>query len=258
MNNCFTGAAGSGEHRAARLPIINLIDLASRLSDPLKEASPFWLPRHREHRMRILLADDHHLVREAIATYLTRAASDVSCVEAADIQQVRERLADDTGFDLIILDYRMPGMNGLGGLDEVKALLPGARVAIMSGVMDADEAERALARGAAGVIMKSLRGTALLTALRLMAAGEIYVPGAVLNARAGWQAGRQSFDNLTPREMDCIEHLVHGSPNREIAMRLAISEITVKLHLNSAFKKMGARNRSDAVRIAMLHGVSGV
>jgi len=58
--------------------------------------------------------------------------------------------------------------------------------------------------------------------------------------------------------MDCIEHLVHGSPNREIAARLAISAATVKLHLNSAFKKMGARNRSDAVRIAMLQGVSGV
>ena len=63
---------------------------------------------------------------------------------------------------------------------------------------------------------------------------------------------------LTPRELDCIEHLVSGSPNREIAARLAISAITVKLHLVSAFKKMGARNRSDAVRIAMLQGVSGL
>jgi two-component system nitrate/nitrite response regulator NarL len=208
--------------------------------------------------MRILIADDHHLVREAIASYLTRAASDISCVEAADFHQVRERLAGDTSFDLIILDYRMPGMNGLAGLDEVKARLPRARVAIMSGVMDSGEAERALERGAAGVIMKSLRGTALLTALRLMAAGETYVPGAVLDALPGRSAARPSFDNLTPREMDCIEQLVRGSPNREIATRLAIAEVTVKLHLNSAFKKMGARNRSDAVRIAMLQGVSGL
>src|SRR5262249_15571707 len=115
--------------------------------------------------MKLLLADDHHLVREAIATYLTRAAPDISCVEAADFQQVRERLADSADFDLIILDYRMPGMNGLGGLDEIKAKLPHVRVAIMSGVMDGSEAGRALERGAAGVIMKSLRGTALLNAL---------------------------------------------------------------------------------------------
>jgi two-component system, NarL family, nitrate/nitrite response regulator NarL len=208
--------------------------------------------------MRILLADDHHLVREAIATYLTRAAPDISCVEAADFPQVRERLAADSSFDLIILDYRMPGMNGLGGLDEVKSRLPDARVAIMSGVMDADDAERALERGAAGVIMKNLRGTALLTALRLMAAGETYVPAAVLNALPGRHVSRPSFDNLTPREMDCIEQLVRGSPNREIAACLAIAEVTVKLHLNSAFKKMGARNRSDAVRIAMLQGMSGL
>jgi two-component system, NarL family, nitrate/nitrite response regulator NarL len=208
--------------------------------------------------MKILLADDHHLVREAIASYLTRAAPDIVCVEASDLQQVRERLQADTKYDLVILDYRMPGMNGLAGLDEVKHCLPRTPVAILSGAMDGGEAERALERGAAGVIMKNLRGTALLTALRLMAAGETYVPRAVVDALPGRHAGRPSFDNLTPRELDCIEQLVHGSPNREIASRLTISEITVKLHLNSAFKKMGARNRSDAVRIAMLQGMSGL
>jgi DNA-binding NarL/FixJ family response regulator len=208
--------------------------------------------------MRILLADDHHLVREAIASYLTRAAPDISCIEASDFQQVRERLDDARGFDLVILDYRMPGMNGLAGLDEVKRRLPETPVAVLSGAMDAEEAERALERGAAGVIMKNLRGTALLTALRLMAAGETYVPRAVVNALSGRVGARASFDNLTPRELDCIAHLLRGSPNREIAERLAIAEITVKLHLNSAFKKMGARNRSDAVRIAMLQGMSGI
>lgn len=208
--------------------------------------------------MRILLADDHHLVREAIASYLTRAAPDIVCIEAADFQQVRERIADGSAFDLVILDYRMPGMNGLAGLEEVKANLPQTPVAILSGAMDAGEAERALERGAAGVIMKNLRGTALLTALRLMATGETYVPRAVINALPRRAAARPSFGNLTPRELDCVEQLVRGSPNREIAARLAISEITVKLHLNSAFKKMGARNRSDAVRIAMLQGMSGI
>src|SRR5579872_7137008 len=99
--------------------------------------------------MRILLADDHHLVREAIASYLVRAAPDIVCIEASDFQQVRERLGRDNAFDLVILDYRMPGMNGLAGLDAVKALLPKTPVAILSGAMDTDDAERALERGAA-------------------------------------------------------------------------------------------------------------
>jgi two-component system nitrate/nitrite response regulator NarL len=182
--------------------------------------------------MKILLADDHHLVREAIASYLTRAATDISCVEASDFPQARERLEDDDGFDLVILDCRIPGMKGLAGLDEVKERLPETPVALMSGAMDAEEAERALERGAAGVIMKNLRGTAPLTALRLMAAGETYVPRAVVNALgnslAGRHTARRSFDNLTPREMDCLEQLVRGLPNREIAERLAISAVTVK------------------------------
>ena len=210
--------------------------------------------------MRLLFADDHHLVREAIATYLTRVAPDISCVEASDFQQVRERLAHDTDFDLIILDYRMPGMNGLAGLDEIKTKLPQARVAIMSGAMDSGEAERALERGAAGVIMKSLRGTALLTALRLIAAGETYVPGAVVNALPGRHAGGASVARQSrPRaKWTASNTWCAARPTARSADRLAISATTVKLHLNSAFKKMGARNRSDAVRIAMLQGVSGV
>jgi DNA-binding NarL/FixJ family response regulator len=149
--------------------------------------------------MRILLADDHHLVREAIASYLTRAAPDISCMEAADFHQVRERLDDERSFDLVILDYRMPGMNGLAGLDEVRKRLPDTPVAVLSGAMGTEEAERALERGAAGVIMKNLRGTALLTARRLMAAGETYVPRAVVNALPGRPGQSASFDNLTRR-----------------------------------------------------------
>jgi two-component system, NarL family, nitrate/nitrite response regulator NarL len=98
----------------------------------------------------------------------------------------------------------------------------------------------------------------LLTALRLMAAGETYVQRSVVGALPGRHPARRSFDNLTPRELDCLEQLVRGSPNREIAERPAISQVTVRLHLNSAFKKMGARNRTDAARIAMLQGISGL
>jgi two-component system nitrate/nitrite response regulator NarL len=216
--------------------------------------------------MRILLADDHHFVREAIANYLSRVAKDITCAEAADLLQVKERLAAATAdFDLIILDYHMPGMNGLSGLDEIKALVPRTPVAVMSGGIERSEAVRALERGAIGIIMKDLRGTALLSALRLMTSGETYVPLSLLNSgQSGPSAEtrtrelRAAFGNLTPREFDCVKLLARGTTNREIAAGLAISEVTVKLHLNSAFKKMGARNRSDAVRIAMMNGIDGL
>jgi two-component system, NarL family, nitrate/nitrite response regulator NarL len=212
--------------------------------------------------MKILLADDHHFVREAIANYLSRAAKDIVCTEAADLLQVKEKLAIAADFDLIILDYHMPGMNGLAGLDEIRKLVPDIRVAIMSGAIDRSVAVQAIERGAIGIIMKDLRGTALLSALRLMSSGETYVPLSLLNsAQAGPSSEKRSrelravFGNLTPREFDCVKLLARGTTNREIAAGLAISEVTVKLHLNSAFKKMGARNRSDAVRIAMMNGI---
>jgi len=209
------------------------------------------------------LADDHHFVREAIANYLSRVAKDIVCSEVADLLQAKEKLAVDAAFDLIMLDYQMPGMNGLSGLDEIKKLVPNVPVAIMSGSIDQAEALRALERGAIGIILKDLRGTALLSALRLMSSGETYVPISLLNkAQSGSSAEKRSrelrvaFGNLTPREFDCVKLLAQGTTNREIAAGLAISEVTVKLHLNSAFKKMGARNRSDAVRIAMMNGIA--
>jgi DNA-binding NarL/FixJ family response regulator len=215
--------------------------------------------------MRILIADDHHFVREAIATYLMRVAKDISCVEAADLQQVKEKLALDREFDIVLLDYRMPGMNGLAGLDVVRQMIPNVPVAIMSGAMEREEAVEALQRGACGILMKDLRGTALLNALRLIASGETYVPRSLVDAgRTDGAADgrckqlRASFGHLTPREFDCVKFLTRGATNREIANGLGISEITVKLHLNSAFKKMAARNRSDAVRIALLNGINAL
>jgi two-component system nitrate/nitrite response regulator NarL len=213
--------------------------------------------------LKILLADDHHLVREALVHFLTRAARDISCVEAADIDQACEKLASTADIDMVMLDFHMPGMNGFAGLDAVRQLRSDIPVVIISGQIAAAQAREALARGAIGVIPKDLRGTALLGALRLMAAGEAYLPPALATAVDNGMGRldrelRQALGSLTAREFDCIRRLVHGDSNKAIAETLSLSEVTVKGHLNHAYKKMGARSRSDAVRIAMLQGLEAL
>jgi two-component system, NarL family, nitrate/nitrite response regulator NarL len=217
--------------------------------------------------MRILLADDHTIVREAVGAFLTRIGGDIAIVEAATLEQAVERAGEKGPFDLVMLDYNMPGMNGLAGLDVMRGTIGTVPIAIFSGQITADEAAQALKRGANGIILKDVRGTALISALRLIAAGETYIPHSLIaalqsngahapNSQDGQM--RAHLGNLTRREMQSVQQLCRGISNREIGAALELSEITVKLHLHSAFKKMGARNRSDAVRIAMLKGLTAL
>jgi two-component system, NarL family, nitrate/nitrite response regulator NarL len=214
--------------------------------------------------VRVLLVDDHHVVREAIAIFLRRAAADIDVVGANSVDQALERIAGHDPFDIILLDYKMPGMNGLAGLSTVSSAATGVPVAILSGEISAEDSRVAMDRGARGIILKTIHGTALVSALRQIVAGEISVP-ASLRQPAGTPVDdggnaqmRQQLGNLTPREMDCVRLLARGATNRQIATELSLAEVTVKLHLHAAYKKMGARHRSDAVRIAMLNGMTAL
>jgi two-component system nitrate/nitrite response regulator NarL len=214
--------------------------------------------------MRLLLADDHHLVREALSFYLRQTAVDVTVIEAASLGEALERAEDDQ-LDAVILDLRMPGMNGLAGLGAMQAKVRGVPVVILSGNIGRQEAMEALKRGAAGVISKELRGPALINALKLVLAGETYIPPTLVDEPVGGFAGaplasqlneRAALGNLTRREFEAVKLLAGGLSNREIAKVMTLAEVTVKLHLHNAFQKMGARSRADAVRIALQKGVA--
>jgi DNA-binding NarL/FixJ family response regulator len=214
----------------------------------------------------LLLADDHHLVREALSYYLRQTTDGVQVEEAATLGEALGKADRAAAFDAVILDLCMPGMDGLAGLEQMCGRVPGVPVVILSGNIGRAEAMEALRRGAAGVISKELRGPALINALRLVLAGETFVPSTLVDeagadsppapAPQGDAAQRAALGNLTRRELEAVRLLAEGHSNREIAGAMGLAEVTVKLHLHNSFQKMGARSRADAVRIAIQRGAA--
>ena len=209
--------------------------------------------------MKVLLADDHRLVREGLKLLIGRLGDDVDVLEAGDFEQALSLAEGAEGLDLIILDLSMPGMDGLAGLERMCGLRPEVPVVILSGTFERKLVLDALMRGAHGYIPKTLGGKAMLSALQLVVAGEKYVPSIVLeDGGASPSAAIDAqipLDNpirkLTRRERDVLSLLAEGHPNKEIARRLELQEVTVKVHLKGVFRKLGATNRTQAVRIAI-------
>jgi two-component system, NarL family, nitrate/nitrite response regulator NarL len=198
--------------------------------------------------MKILLADDQELVRDTIAAFLGREP-DIEVEVAGDLPAAVDLVRRNGPFDLVLLDYMMPGMNGLSGLGTVKALTKGKPVAILSGSAPRAVAEQALAEGAAGFLPKTMSTRSLIAAVRFMAAGEVYAPMRMMSERDADVPTVQGAQ-LTPREMDVLRRLCRGLPNKEIARELDLQEVTVKLHVKTLCRKINAANRTQAAMIA--------
>lgn len=208
--------------------------------------------------MRLVLADDHTLFREALCYYLRECADNVEILEAGDLDGALAAARRGKP-DLMLLDFVMPGMEGVKGIRRARAQMPATPLVILSGNISQQEAAEALAAGATSVISKELSGDALRKALGRILAGEriVAAPRWQEPRKDGERAGAALPFGLTPRELDAMRLLLRGMADKAIAHELGIAAVTVRLHLYHAFRKMGARNRLDAVRIALQAGIAG-
>ena len=150
----------------------------------------------------------------------------------------------------------MPGMNGLQGVEIMHRLHPAVPVVILSGHVEREEVLAAVRAGAAGYIPKTISGMALTNALRLVLAGESYLPPSILLDNGSDEPKKKTtpLSSLSVREREILGYLIEGQTNKEIARRLDLQEITIKIHLRNVYRKIGAVNRAQAVRIAMSSG----
>ncbi|WP_421907138.1 response regulator [Mameliella sp.] len=194
--------------------------------------------------MRILIADDHDLLRDTLVAFLG-ATDGLQGGTAASYAEAVTRIREDERYDLVLLDYKMPGMAGLDSLREALTIDGGQRVALISGEATREIAEQALEMGAAGFVPKTLPAKSLVNAIRFMAMGEKYAPIDFMTAQEE-ETAHPLTDKLTPREMDVLNGLSGGKSNKEIARDLGLTEPTVKLHMKTLYRKLGVNNRTRA------------
>jgi two-component system NarL family response regulator len=207
-------------------------------------------PLARSKQIRVVIADDHPVVREGISA-LVKSQNDMRVVsEAANGRQALQEFLRHRP-DVLLLDLRMPEMNGIEVIQAILKKAPEAKIIVLSTYSGDEDIYQALQAGAKAYLLKDSPRAQLLESIRGVCSGRLSIPPAI----GAQLAARMQAPKLTKRETDVIKLMAAGKSNKEIGASIKVTEGTVKVHIGRILKKLGARGRTEAIRMALERGI---
>jgi DNA-binding NarL/FixJ family response regulator len=205
--------------------------------------------------IRILIVEDHTLVREAVAQTLRHLEEGVECVEARCADEALAKLEAGGEWDLAVIDLMLPDMNGFSLLAVLAKRFPDVPAVVVSALDDGSTVQRAMKGGASGFVPKSCSGEEMLKAVRTVLDGGVYAPATIgtEGRRRGAVPVQERF-GLTAAQTRVMELLAQGKTNREIADLLGLSEGTIKVHMSAIFRALNVSSRAQALVVIARHG----
>lgn len=205
--------------------------------------------------MKFIVADDHELIRESLKAQLTAIEPEADVIEAATLDDLDTEVSNHNGADLLLLDLGMPDGDAMTALASLCNRFPDMPVAVVSASEDRATIEKAIDCGAAGYIPKSMAMNVMISAIRLILSGGVYLPETLLKSQPAAPAKSESVkeqapEQLTERQLDVLCLMREGMANKEIARALGISPHTVKIHVAAILKALHVDNRTQATRLA--------
>jgi two-component system, NarL family, response regulator DevR len=207
-------------------------------------------------KTRVFLVDDHEIVRRGVAALLEREPDIEVVGEAGSVAHARPRIAA-TRPDIALLDMRLPDGDGIDLCRDVRSKNPGVRCIILTAYDDDEAVYAAVMAGASGYVLKDLRSSALVRAIRSVATGHQLLDPAIsrmaVHRISSGEHGTSRVDALTPREREILELIAEGMTNRQIGETLALAEKTIKNYVSSLLGKLGIQRRTQAVAVQLDH-----